>query len=126
MLGTNDLKDRFSLTAFDIAAGAGVVGDLARRSGAGINGGAPEVLLIAPPLVKQVPDTAWVSPDVEAKSGELSRHYQRFAKRYRCHWVDASPIVTASALDGVHLEGEGHRKFGLAMAQQVREILKSS
>jgi len=49
MLGTNDLKSRFSLSAYDIAAGAGVLVDLVQRSEAGRNGRPPAVLLLAPP-----------------------------------------------------------------------------
>ena len=41
MLGTNDLKSRFSLSAYDIAAGAGVLVDLVQRSEAGRNGRPP-------------------------------------------------------------------------------------
>jgi len=51
LLGTNDLKVRFSLSAYDIANGAGVVVDIVQRSGAGPDEGAPKVLLMAPPPV---------------------------------------------------------------------------
>jgi lysophospholipase L1-like esterase len=47
MLGTNDLKERFSVSAYDIAASAGVIVDLTLRSGAGPNGSAPSA---SPPL----------------------------------------------------------------------------
>jgi len=49
MLGTNDLKKRFSLSAFDVANGAGVLVDVVHKSAAGPNGGVPKVLLLAPP-----------------------------------------------------------------------------
>lgn len=41
MLGTNDLKTRFWLPAYDIAAGAGVLVDIVKKSDAGIDGKAP-------------------------------------------------------------------------------------
>ncbi len=53
MLGTNDLKCRYSAPPFDIAAGVSVLLDIVARSGAGRGGKAPAVLLLAPaPLAK--------------------------------------------------------------------------
>ena len=68
MLGTNDLKERFSVSAYDIAAGAGVIVDLTLRSGAGPNGGAPQVLLMAPPVIVKLTDYAEMFEDAQAKS----------------------------------------------------------
>jgi len=68
MLGTNDLKERFSVSAYDIAASAGVLVDIALRSGAGPNGNAPQVLLMAPPVVAKLTDYAEMFQDAEAKS----------------------------------------------------------
>jgi lysophospholipase L1-like esterase len=49
LLGTNDLKRRFSLSAFDIAEGADILVKMIRKSKVGSEGDAPEVLLLAPP-----------------------------------------------------------------------------
>ncbi len=49
LLGTNDLKKRFSVSAYDVAASAGVLIDVVQKSAAGIGGRAPEILLMAPP-----------------------------------------------------------------------------
>ncbi len=46
MLGTNDLKLRFSLPASDIASGIGVLVDIVQKSAAGPQGHAPAVLEI--------------------------------------------------------------------------------
>src|ERR1700733_13886107 len=52
-LGCNDLKKRFSLSAFDIAEGAARLIFLARAYGEAPDGGAPKMLLIAtPPIAK--------------------------------------------------------------------------
>jgi lysophospholipase L1-like esterase len=48
-LGTNDLKTRLGASAYEIAEGAGVLVDLVLASAAGPGGGAPLVLLVAPP-----------------------------------------------------------------------------
>jgi lysophospholipase L1-like esterase len=124
MLGTNDLKERFSVSAYDIAAGAGVIVDLTLRSGAGPNGGAPHVLLMAPPIVARLTDYAEMFEDAQAKSMKFAEHYQRVAKNYGCHFLDTSKIIVSSDLDGIHFEASEHRKLGMAVAARVREILK--
>jgi lysophospholipase L1-like esterase len=124
MLGTNDLKERFSISAYDIAAGAGVLVDITLRSGAGPNGGAPQVLLMAPPVVAKLTDYAEMFEDAEAKSKKFAEYYQRVTKTYGCHFLDTAQIIVSSNLDGIHLEADQHRKLGLAVAARVREILK--
>jgi lysophospholipase L1-like esterase len=123
MLGTNDLKERFSVSAYDIAAGAGVLVDLTLRSGAGPNGGSPQVLLMAPPVVARLTDYAEMFQEAEAKSNKFSEHYRRVAKQRGCHFLDTSPIIVSSDLDGIHLEVGEHHKLGLAVAARVRELL---
>ena len=51
MLGSNDLKTRFSATAYDIAAGASVLVEIIQASSFGPDEGAPQVLLLSPPPV---------------------------------------------------------------------------
>jgi lysophospholipase L1-like esterase len=51
MLGTNDLKMRFSVSAYDIANGAGALVQIVQKSETGRGDGAPQVLLLAPPPV---------------------------------------------------------------------------
>ena len=48
-LGCNDLKKRFSVSAFDIAEGAARLIFLARAYGVGPDGRPPKILLVAPP-----------------------------------------------------------------------------
>jgi hypothetical protein len=47
LLGTNDLKMRFSVSAYDIANGAGVLVQIVQKSETGPNVGAPQVLPLA-------------------------------------------------------------------------------
>lgn len=123
MLGTNDLKKRFSLSAYDIAEGAGVLVNIIQRSKAGPNEGAPQVLLMAPPLVTHLSDYAEMLEGAEARSRQLAGHYRRVADFYGCHFLDAGSIVVCTDLDGVHLDMDEHRKLGQAVAGRVQEIL---
>ena len=125
MLGTNDLKKRFSLflSAFDIANSAGVLADIALRSGSGPAGGAPKVLLMAPPRVGKMTEFAEMFEDAEVKSRKFSQHYRQIANDHGCDFLDTSQIVTSSDIDGIHLELSEHQKLGKAVAALVKKIL---
>jgi lysophospholipase L1-like esterase len=123
LLGTNDLKVRFSVSAFDIANGAGVLVDVVHKSDAGPGGRAPQVLLLAPPPVSRLTDFAEMFEGAEPKSRRFSLHYARVARERGCHFMDTSTVVVSSNLDGIHLEAAEQRKLGLAIAARVREIL---
>lgn len=123
MLGTNDLKKRFSVPACDIAAGAGVLVDLVVQSRCGINDGAPEVLLIAPPPVARLTGFAAMFEGAEAKSKLFAQEYAKVAELKGCHFLDAGSIIVSSDDDGIHFDAAEHVRLGHAVAVKVRQIL---
>ena len=124
MVGTNDLKVRFSLSAYDIANGAGVLVDIVQKSEAGPGGSAPKVLLMAPPPLGKLTEFAEMFEGAEAKSRKFSEHYRRVAEEYGCAFLDTSEVIVSSDIDGVHLELSEHRKLVKAVAALVKEILE--
>ena len=122
-LGVNDLKKRFSLSAYDIAYGAGVLVEVVQKSNTGITEAAPKVLLIAPPPVGKLTDFAEMFEGAEAKSLRFAQHYQRVASELGCALFDASTVIVSSDLDGIHFEQGEHAKLGQAVAVKVREII---
>ena len=124
MLGTNDLKKRFSVSAFDVASGAGVLVDVVHKSAAGPNGGAPKVLLLAPPPVARLTEFAEMFEGAEAKSRKFPEHYRRIAQEQGCEMLDTAQVIISSDLDGIHFEKGEHQKLGRAVAARVREILR--
>lgn len=123
MLGTNDLKKRFSVSAFDIANSAGVLVDVISKSAAGPQGQAPRVLLIAPPPVAALREFAEMFEGSQEKSLKLAAHYRRVAEGRGCSYLDAGSIIRSSDLDGIHFEPDQHRKLGEAVAHEVRRIV---
>jgi lysophospholipase L1-like esterase len=124
LLGTNDLKIRFSVSAYDIANSAGVLVDIVQRSMAGPNGGAPKVLLMAPPPLGRLTEYAEMFDAAKSKSRKFSEHFQRVAKEYGCALLDTANIIVSSDIDGVHLEVDEHRKLGQAVAAVIRNMLE--
>jgi lysophospholipase L1-like esterase len=123
MLGTNDLKVRFSVPACDVAAGAGVLVDIVAKSETGQGDGAPPVLLIAPPPFAKLTEFSEMFEGGAAKSKLLSQHFRLIAEERGCALLDASEVIVSSDLDGIHFELEEHRKLGEAIAARVKQIV---
>jgi lysophospholipase L1-like esterase len=123
-LGTNDLKKRFSLAAIDIANGAGILAKMIQKSNAGPEWSAPKVLLIGPPVIKEVGIFAESFEGGEEKSYKFSKHFNTISLQLGCEFLDASQIIKSSDIDGIHLEVSEHKKLGVAVAEKVQEILR--
>ena len=123
LLGTNDLKKRYSAPASDIAAGAGVLVDIVISSHAGKDGAAPPVLLLAPPPLGKLSAFDGMFEDGTEKSGKLGKLYREVARLRGCAFLDTADLIRSSDLDGIHLEEKEHKALGLAVAKEVKKIL---
>lgn len=121
-LGTNNLKIRHSLSAYDIAHSAGMLIDTIRRVNYLMEVSPPDVLLISPPIIGKLTDFAEMFEGANEKSRLFKKHFETIAKLYDCHFLDAASVVTSSDLDGVHLDEENHKKLGNSIAEKVKEI----
>lgn len=125
MLGSNDLKPKFSLTAYEIARGVKTLVEIIQKSGAAPGGQAPQVLVISPPHVIPLEgEGEWQEQFLGAakKSQQLARYYAAVAQGTGSHFLDAAQVMTSSERDGIHFEADGHKKLGLAVAEKVKEI----
>lgn len=123
MLGTNDLKARFSLTAFDIAMGIKVLIDTIKASGSGPGMRSPEILLLCPPPLGKLTDHAGLFTDGVEESKKLAGNYKRIAKLFGCHFMDVGSVIKPSDDDGLHYEEQDVERLGLAVAQEVKRLL---
>ncbi len=126
MLGTNDLKIRFSASAVDISQGLEVLIDLIQKSRSGPQGSIPKTLIVAPPPIgvfNACDEPSWTG--AQKKNAELPRLYENVATRYRCYFADSQKIVTVEVLanDGLHLSAPAHAKLGKFLAAKIREIV---
>ena len=124
MLGTNDLKYRFSATAQDIAAGAGILVDIVNKSGTQKNSKTPKVLLLVPPPLGKLTELKEMFEGGQEKSHRFSKHFKAVADMYGCAFFDTSTVIKSSDIDGIHLEKEAHQQLGKAVAKEVKRILK--
>ncbi len=125
MLGSNDLKPKFSLTAYEIARGVKTLVDMVNKSGTGPAGQAPQVLVISPPHVLPLEgEGEWQEQFQGAaeKSRKLAKYYAEVAQSSGSHFLDAARVMKSSPRDGIHFEAEGHEQLGLAIAEKVKGI----
>lgn len=123
LLGTNDLKARFAVPAFDIAESAGRLAEVVAASGAGPDGSAPAVLLVAPTPIREAGCLAETFAGGAEKSVLLAERYAAMAARLGSGFLDAGQHATVDPLDGIHLDRGSHRSLGLAMAGAVRALI---
>ena len=122
-LGCNDLKKRFSVSAFDIADGAARLIFLARAYGEGPDGRPPRILLVAPPPLARLTGYAEMFEGGAEKSRRLGQRFGEIAKQEGVAFLDAGAVIRCSDLDGIHYEADQHELLGRATARAVRSAL---
>ena len=122
MLGTNDLKLRFSVSAYDIAASIAVLVEIIQKSMTGVGNQAPHILLIAPPPLGALTEYSEMFEGGLAKSQKLGAYYQQVAEQYHCAFLNAGQVIVSSDLDGVHFDAGQHSRLGKAVAARVKEF----
>jgi lysophospholipase L1-like esterase len=120
MLGTNDLKERFSVNAADIGHSLERLARVILASGAGPGNGAPGVLLLAPPPIIEVGCLAGMFAGGAAKSQGLATEVRKAAARAGVAFLDAGTVVTVSPIDGIHYDAEANPKLAEAIADAIR------
>jgi lysophospholipase L1-like esterase len=120
MLGTNDLKERFSVNAGDIAHSLERLARLIRVSDCGPGGAGPEVLLVAPPPIVEVGCLAGMFAGGAAKSQGLAVEVRKAAARAGVPFMDAGEVVKVSPIDGIHYDAEANPALAEAVAAAIR------
>jgi lysophospholipase L1-like esterase len=121
MLGTNDLKDRFGVTAPEIAKSAGRLVRMIQSSDAGPNGSAPKVVLMAPPPIVAGPDGFGLRQAGLVKSQGFAESFAAMADELGCEFLNTGDYIESSPLDGIHFSAEAHRTLGAVMAKFLLE-----
>lgn len=121
MLGTNDLKGRFSLNATDIALALEKLVLLIRASLVGPGQTAPKVLLVAPPPILEVGPIGEIFWGGAAKSRDLGARIAVSAQRVGVPFLDAGTLIEVSPVDGIHYDEPAQAILARAFAAAVRD-----
>ena len=118
MLGTNDLKHRFGVNAFEIARSIRRLVLEARASES-----VSDCFLVAPVTVREVGTLAQIYEGAVERQRGLPAHLEEVAKTLNVGFFDAGSCIEVSAIDGVHYGAQAHALLGAAMADAVNTYL---
>ncbi len=124
MLGANDLKSIYNLRANAIGDSVGVLAELILKSGAGIDGNPPELLILCPPKLGKLTRYAEMFEGYKEKEEKLPYYYEEVATDVRCHFFDVSEHIQCPNTDGLHLEAPQHKQMGNLIADVVKNIFE--
>ena len=123
MLGSNDLKTVFHLSAKEIAEAAGVLVDVIQDFTKEKQGFIPEIILVSPPEIgegiKFSPFAGAFDESAIERSKEFPEHYKKVADEKGCIFFDAAKYISPSEFDSLHLTPEAHR----VLAEKLSEVI---
>ena len=126
MLGSNDLKATFNLTAKEIAENVAVIVDVIQTFTAEKQGFIPKIILISPPeLGRNIRTSPFYGAFYEAaveESKKFPEYYRAVAEKFGCIFYNAAEDIYPSEVDSLHLTEDGHR----ILAEKVYEIIKQN
>lgn len=128
MLGTNDLKPRFAVNAWEIAAGIETLIGIVKRMKCGPGGTTPPILIMSPILTKEDRSGTWLDGmfgghERAAMSREFAPLYKEVADGTGCYFLDAAQYARPCDEDGVHIYPPDHFPLADAVAKKIKEIL---
>ncbi|MCH2112411.1 MAG: SGNH/GDSL hydrolase family protein [Planctomycetes bacterium] len=123
MLGTNDLKVKFSRSPKEISEDLQHLCEKCLINNPNLIQ-RPEIILISPSLIGDITDKEQAAEFSGAiqRSKELSEFYKKVAINLGTHFFDASEHVDPSDVDGVHWDANGHLNFAKSLAVYIRTI----
>ncbi|MDF7807970.1 SGNH/GDSL hydrolase family protein [Pontiellaceae bacterium B12219] len=124
MLGTNDLKNRFAVSALDVANSVWQLVKTVRTCAYPLTGQVPEILVICPPPFAPLEKTKFKDMFVggEEKSHQLASRFSAVSEQRGFRWLNAGDVIQSSSIDGIHFEAAEHAKLAKAVADIVREM----
>lgn len=123
MLGSNDLKTFFQVSAQEIAAGAEClvkeIYAFMQEKGCPV----PKIILVSPPEIGEMitsgPFHGHYSEEAIQKSREFPKYYKQVAERQNCIYMNAAEYAEPSPVDSLHLEPEAHARLAKALSEVV-------
>lgn len=123
MLGTNDVKARFTSTPEQVVGGIASLLDIAQHRLMQERHGGFQTLLICPPPVVEVGPIRHEFWGGAARSAALPPLYQALAKARGIGFLDAAAVIAVSPIDGVHFGIEEHAKLATAVQEKLAGLV---
>ncbi len=131
MLGTNDSKERYSMTSYDIASG---IIRLANKAKDTLNSlierdkTKAKILIIAPARIKSsykhVDSINSFGENADKKTKDLPEILEKLSKENNFYFLNADEKVKVGDNDYVHLDQKGHKDMSELVTNKILELLK--
>jgi lysophospholipase L1-like esterase len=123
MLGTNDLKARFSLPSSEVGMGIGCLVRDVEELLPGPGGTVPEIIIVSPPvMLADLHEWASIFAGACEKSARLAIELEVMADSLGVYFFDAGTICRCDPADGFHLRSDAHAALGNALAEEIVSI----
>lgn len=128
MLGTNDTKERFSLTSHNIAQGITRLVQRVKTIPCGVENKSPQIIVIAPPPIEEgyleteVVNSMGLGCDI--KASELEGHLKEFLKLEDIELIETKGIIPMNNIDYMHLDSDGHRIMADLVFSKITRYLQ--
>ena len=125
MLGTNDTKERFSLSPQCIASGMEQL--VCKAKSLPVWKAEPNILVIAPPHIKEgIRNHVFYSSmgnDSIAKSSQLAPLYKELCIKHNCAFLDAEGVAEFNEVDCMHFSKNGHSQLAHTLAPLINNLI---
>jgi lysophospholipase L1-like esterase len=120
-LGINDIFCDRSVTAAEIADRVGQAATLAARTDS-----VDQIVLLSPlPVNEGVEFASFYESEIE-RARRFSEHFRAKASELECLFVDPAEVISASELDGVHIDGPNHVRLGEHLCRFIMERFRDT
>jgi lysophospholipase L1-like esterase len=123
MLGTNDLKKRFSASPFEASLGIERIIDTVKRHNYTPVEQIPGILILSPPPITFLCNAfrEHFRETAPEESRRFSEYYQQVAQRHECRCLDTASFAEVSPEDGIHLTEAAQEIFARKVYGKVLE-----
>jgi lysophospholipase L1-like esterase len=126
-LGGNDLKAKYNLFPEDIGNGIEKCIDIILDQGKTHSRQTPEILVVSPAVTIEKERIRFGKKETDLlganeKSKKLSAIYRDLATKHKLHFIDLSPHIESSSIDGIHLEKESHKRIAELFFEKIGQI----
>ena len=126
MLGSNDLKAMYGVTAEESAQGAGVLVDVIQSFTMLKQGYVPEIILVSPPElganIKTSPFSGSFNEEAVNESRRFPEYFRRVADEKKCIFFNAAEFICPSPIDSLHLAPQSHIKLAEELSKVIKEL----
>jgi len=125
MLGTNDFQCTHNNNAWLSAQGTVKLINIIRSSPIEPDMPIPKIMIVAPPeIIKPKGYIANKFKGAEGRYGGLNNELKIVSKENNTDFFDSNIAITASNIDGIHLDKEQHKILGQALAKHLKSSSK--